>query len=593
MPDTLLDSGSAFDPAKSVLGQWLRRNFGSVQILDRRHLAGYTEHRFAAGWQIEINHGGKTLVLEVLLDRTFPYSPIRVAYKGRDGYLKLPHFEPGGLLCLPRLAPPTTGIESAITHTLAATIELLDRFEDPKFVEDELRREFISYWNRSEDPKGKRFRSLLNLTNRTPRATAVWYGDSYTLVGENSEQLRKWLANTGVDGTSKIATGIFGCLDAAPTPPFPVSPTDLCDLLATHCPGALTLLEDSPLDRDVTVVLAAGSPSGDGLIAMRMVAPSTTKGFRPNPPTAAKMMLWKTRGQLTRSEVDRYDASWIHGRDQNVDLPKLQAATIVVLGCGSLGSQVASRLAQAGVGGLIMIDPDTLVPANVGRHALGMDSVGRFKDKKVKYKSSELARILRRRYPHMHRVEAQDLSWQALLAKEPAIFQNATLIVACLGEWGADGPLGEWHARSGLPAPVVYGWLDEYGTASHAVALASAGPGLSCILGTDGDLRVPETLWQGGSLIQAEPACGNLFQPYGPLDVAHAEALVSRLCIDMLADTVAPPIHRIYAGPTAQIAAAGGEWSDEHKKHRPADYDGPFEYVRAVAQCGECSRCEG
>jgi molybdopterin/thiamine biosynthesis adenylyltransferase len=41
---------------------------------------------------------------------------------------------------------------------------------------------------------------------------------------------------------------------------------------------------------------------------------------------------------------------------------------ILLVGCGSVGSTIASELARAGVGHFILADPDILEPANVSRH---------------------------------------------------------------------------------------------------------------------------------------------------------------------------------------------------------------------------------
>jgi hypothetical protein len=178
------------------------------------------------------------------------------------------------------------------------------------------------------------------------------------------------------------------------------------------------------------------------------------------------------------------------------------------------------------------------------------------------------------------------------LWREPTKFVETSIIVACLGDWPADGQLGEWQRGEHSVPPIVYGWLDKFGTASHAIALTNGGPTLSCILDADGEMRAPETYWEGDMRTQAEPACGTLFQPYGPLDVAHAESLVARLCIDVLTGEVKPPCHRVHASSTAQLEGSGGKWSSEHLKHRPAGFDGAFEYERSLACCGECHRCE-
>lgn len=538
-----------------------------------------------AGWGVEIEVDGQTLHFHVLIDGQFPYSAIRVAYRSQEVYLRWPHVERGGVLCLPRIPAPSDAVEAAIQAALENGLTLVKQCQDAKFVEEEFRREFLSYWSRSTHPDVKRVHSLLDLSNRATRQVAVWYGQDYTLVGETPDQVRSWLTHRGRKEPSTITAGVFGFLRQAPVPPFPDRPVELFALLQEHCPDVHLALARQPIDQSTTIVLGAGSPTGDGLIAMSLSAPSLD-GFRKKKELGvnAKFLLWKSRSRLKRTEVDRYDAAWVHGRGLNMKISALQAANVLVIGCGSLGSQVAARLAQSGVGGIILVDPDLLAPANVGRHFLGIDSVG-------KSKAKELARELRVRFPHIRSVEGRCSSWQEAYEKTPTVFENASLIVACLGEWSADGQLGEWQVRTRSDKPVVYGWLDERGTAAHALALTGIGPVLSCTLDPRGGLRVPETLWKGDGLTQAEPACGTLFQPYGAIDVAFAEALVSRLCIDALTGKAHPPMHRVYAGTNAQLVESDGEWSPEHLKHRPKGFIGAFEYERPVSACGICTAC--
>lgn len=582
MPEQLFDSGSNFDSKKIALAQWLRQHLASVRVLGKSDLETYGKKEFIAGWATEIMHNGAILAFHILIDAQFPYSPIRIAYKSEEVYLKWPHVEERGLLCLPQESLPIASVEDAIDASLNDALTLVDQCQDPTFIENELRREFISYWNRSDHNDAKRVRSLLDPTNHTPRLISVWYGKEYTLVGEHPDQVRSWLQNRGRQEESRIDSGIFGFLDKAPAPPFPENPKQLFTLLKHGCPGIDTVLARHPIAKDMTIVLAASSPSGEGLITMQLSAPKMA-GFRKNKqlPLPSKKQLWALRSNLKRSEVDRYDSNWVHGRGMDRHHSVIHQAAVLVVGCGSLGSQVAMRLAQSGVGSLVLVDPDTLAPANVGRHALGIDSVGQFK-------ASELAKLMRRRFPHMRNIEGHCRPWQCL---DSDIFGRATMIVACLGEWSADGQLGEWQTRMRSLIPIVYGWLDEQGTASHALALTGQGPALSCVLDPDGRLRIPETLWIGDGRVQAEPACGTFFQPYGPLDVTHAESLVTRLCLDVLTSSSSLPIHRVYAGSTIQIGQAGGEWSSEHLKYRPQGYDGPFEYERPVSRCGHCPAC--
>ena len=585
MPEGLLGSGSEFDRCKALLWRWLRDNVKVTHTLTGDNLATYKDHRFVAGWTVELEHESQTLQLDLLVNAQFPYSAIRVALKSFDAYLKWPHVEPGGLLCLPRTPPPDAGVEDAVIRALTDSMTLVEQCADPEFIIGEFRREFISYWSRGIRDRAKEVRSLLDPTNRDTRQIAVWYGQTFTLAGETPDQIRSWLENRGSVKETDSVPGVFGFLKLAPTIPYPYGTRDLYAMLAEHCPDAVGALDKLPVKNDATIILAAESPTGVGLISMRLSAPKLD-GFRKNTSfrVKTKRTLWKTRSRLRRGDVARFDAAWVHGRGMNTQQSMLVAATILVVGCGSLGSQVAVRLAHCGVGSIELIDPENLTAANVGRHALGMSSVD-------KSKATELAKELRARFPHIRAVEPHAVTWQTLYSEHPERFAGADLIVACLGEWSADGQLGEWQTRQQESRPIVYGWLDEFGTAAHALGVAGKTPALSCILNCDGELRTPETLWENGGHVQSEPACGTLFQPYGPIDVAHAEALVSRLCVDILTASVVSPVHRIYAGATAQIIAAGGEWSPEHLKYRPKDFDGAFEYERPISACGVCPAC--
>lgn len=586
MPDSLLGSASEFDASKALLWRWLHENIRISATLGDDELRSYKERSFVSGWEIEIEDDSKLLRLHVLIDRQYPYSPIRMAYKSEDCYLKWPHVEPLGLLCLPLRPAPLGDIEVAIHRAIVDSLDLISSCHDDAFVRHELRREFISYWQRSASKGSKPVWSLLDVENRTSRKIAAWLGKDFTLVGETVEQLIVWLKNRWDTDLFSFVSAAYGFLDEPPVPNYPDRPGGFFDLLDEHSSDLRNVIAGLSVSEPLVVVLGAEVDGGVGLIGVRIGVPSLN-GFRKEKVSAqpvVKFFLWKSRCDMKRLRVLRCDASWVHGRGKDRHSRELQSAHVLVLGCGSLGSQVASRLAQAGIGRLTLVDPDNLVAANVGRHALGVDSISESKAK-------ALAKILRMRFPHMDAVGGISSSWQSLYESSPATFTEASLIVACLGEWSADGQLGEWQANVRQKTPIVYGWLDERGSAAHALSLADGDVSLGCVLGPDGRLRHPETLWRGEVLLEAEPACGTLFQPYGAVDVAFAEALVSRLVLDVLVGYKKPPIHRVYACSTAQLTESGGEWSEHHIKHRPLGFVGAFEYERPVERCGICLTC--
>jgi molybdopterin/thiamine biosynthesis adenylyltransferase len=57
----------------------------------------------------------------------------------------------------------------------------------------------------------------------------------------------------------------------------------------------------------------------------------------------------------------------------------LAGCSVGLVGCGSLGSKIASSLARAGIGRFVLVDDDVLRPGNLVRHDLDWNSVGRHK----------------------------------------------------------------------------------------------------------------------------------------------------------------------------------------------------------------------
>lgn len=88
--------------------------------------------------------------------------------------------------------------------------------------------------------------------------------------------------------------------------------------------------------------------------------------------------------------------------------PRLRAASVAIVGCGGLGSNVAAMLVRAGVGALMLIDFDRVEEDNLTRQLFFRDDLGRLK-------AEALADTLRRIEPSVRldvvieRVTAENL----------------------------------------------------------------------------------------------------------------------------------------------------------------------------------------
>lgn len=84
--------------------------------------------------------------------------------------------------------------------------------------------------------------------------------------------------------------------------------------------------------------------------------------------------------QLAAIRSELLSETTFHLRNQGrADRAALQAQHIAVLGCGSLGSEVADAIGKAGVGTISLFDKEVLHAHNVVRHLGGLDQLGQAK----------------------------------------------------------------------------------------------------------------------------------------------------------------------------------------------------------------------
>lgn len=145
----------------------------------------------------------------------------------------------------------------------------------------------------------------------------------------------------------------------------------------------------------------------------------------------------------------RYDATRaIHWWDQTV----LQGSTVLLCGVGAAGNEVAKNLTMLGVGRLVLVDLDTIEPANLfGSVLFRQSDVGR---RKVDVAATAL-RVLN---PD---VEVVPLHGDVLWEVPEAAFFDANVVVAALDSWE-----GRWQVNRlclDTATPWVDGGLDVLG----------------------------------------------------------------------------------------------------------------------------------
>jgi hypothetical protein len=525
-----------FNSAVSAVEERWRHLSVPAERLVAKHLAKYRKHEAAVGWRIPIAFSDKTRRLDVFVTRGFPFVPARIALVDRPDFLTRPHIEKDGVLCL-LPAHGTVSVDDpygAVAGLLKMAYELIDGFLQGDY-NDEFRAEFLSYWSNSAKAQD---RTILSLIDPVPPSSIikVWEGRKRIVIADDSERLQAWLRNLnpGLPSSElRLRDGVLVWLDEVPLPSdYPKTArdiyaiavqADLSDAVQADLSDLLDELAREVPDR-MFVALGAMTENGPAIVATVIKRPPIirgsdplTRGFRPSRvPEPVFHARFFGAEPVDKSSVDRVDAGWIHGRDHDPRLAKLQNATVAMLGCGSVGAPVAINLARAGVRKLILVDQGNL--------------------------SGPL--------------------------------ENVDLIVSALGDWPSESMLDEWHAANGKPFPIVYGWTEPYAAAGHAVIVTPSAGRLTDGLNSAGQPHLVATQWAEDTR-QYEPACGAAFEPYGPVELGFVTSLISQAALDcLLGSTGTATTHRIWLARRNVLEAAGGQWSQAIRLIAPHAIEG-------------------
>ena len=580
MPDRPLDGKIA--EALGALDHAIRSH-GAVQRLGQAELdTRYPNQGLIGGWRMSVQFSDGARSIDILAPTGFPWAPIRIALSEAPPLLRWPHVEENGFLCL----PPQLSMESAnlspqvVAAALGDASELIEKFVDGSYVAD-FRAEFNTYWTYRTRADRRNVVSLCSPSSRTGVAFA-WEDKGRIVIADGREELANWVTNSGTALKPNDKNILEVALLKSPFVPlprqFPKDGETFNALIAALGAGAAQVTEKilSAQQRTSLFLLGVETVNGPTFAGFSLdprplgkyrvqngLAAVLSAGFREAVPASILLPRIIGASKVNRQETDRVDAVWIHGRGRDPNFERLRLAKVIIIGCGSLGADVALLLAKAGVPRFVLIDPKDLRWQNISRHALGAPFVGQ-------NKATALSTKLRADFPHLKDVIVRKVRVERLLLNEPSIFAGADLVVAVTSDYGADAAISDWQSYSSDAPPVLYGWTEEHACAGHALLIRAGQGCFKC--GFDGRqnpiFRV--TRWPTGDQRHQEPGCGAVFQPYGATEMSNTISLVAGAALDALLDVEVAQNHKIWAAPRSFLERAGGTWSDAWLREFPS-----------------------
>jgi molybdopterin/thiamine biosynthesis adenylyltransferase len=278
-------------------------------------------------------------------------------------------------------------------------------------------------------------------------------------------------------------------------------------------------------------------------------------------PSRFRQYLHKSGGgtAVFRYSVVEAGSDFVHSR--NLSFPDLKNKTIVLVGCGAIGSYLAPALVRLGAGtgsgSLSLIDNGTLLPENLGRHSLGYSSL-------FKSKSAELAAELKRQFP---------MAWiipsESNVADLPKLFA-VDLVIDATGEEAVSEMLNAHRLAKASKTPLLHTWVLGNGEAVQTLwtqgvksacyrCLTKSGPG------QDKEERYP--------VLKVAPkrkqiAC-HAFTPFAVSAAMNAAALATEVVVDWLERGDPSPRFRTRIADNADVRKVKNQ-DPERLAHCPA-----------------------
>lgn len=553
----------------------LREQLGnSLTRLDSAEVQSeYSSRGFTDGWRFSaIFSDGLVRRLDILVTRSFPYLSPRAALVDRPEYLTWPHVEHDGTLCLlTNLSEVDQNDPGSVALNIVnRAVRLVEELIDGRIVGRDFREEFLTYWFYGASDSTRDVVTLFDPPEES-RLLRSFHHDDIIFVAETDDDLTSWIRNRfGSNAARRVRNHTepvaYVWLSAPPLPSeYPKDGAEVLALARNQDEQAATLVAEAALHDDAKYLclFAARGRGGAGIVPVHIDRSSTKRdrfgrnndkifpGFRPGKlPDSIKHS--KTFGSVLvrRAQVARADGPWIHGRGKDPRSRLLLEKSVTILGCGSVGSFVAQDLALSGVGTLNLVDYEDLAWANLGRHGLGANSVGR-------NKALALADRLQQEYPHLN-VKGYDRSATTIIYDDPSELLNADLIVSAMGSWAAESVLNQWHNHYRRLRPIVYGWTENHALAGSAVTISKYGGCLACGLNRVGAPLDPVINWSDEQMLSTEPSCADHYRPYGAVELAGTTNLVSRTALDELLKSSDTSYRNIWIGQLDAVEALGG-----------------------------------
>jgi hypothetical protein len=369
------------------------------------------------------------------------------------------------------------------------------------------------------------------------------------LFAEEEAAGKRWLTSVGYKHRPIVNQALYLPLKSLGLPPYPLANGTIYQRLQEEDPESLRELLDFldsaarptavlfsvPAGRTERVMGAWWHPQStarSGRIVRRNKASvKTSDEFElGNHPVEEELTDKNRKGKLLCADVERVDQKRLSMRTTGTR-QDIVGRPVNIVGCGSIGSLAAARLAESGaVNKLRLIDYERLNPENVGRHYCGMSDVGEFK-------TVAIASKIQQHFPQIE-CETKQSEILDLLRASPSLVTPAAINLIAVGDLSIERRLNRIAMSvTELVIPHCYVWVEPHLYGGHALFIKKNYPGCFECAFDQNFLFKQRIIKDTEQFSMREAGCRSTYVPYSGL---YANEFVSAVIRFLLAAMGSP-----------------------------------------------------
>ena len=233
-----------------------------------------------------------------------------------------------------------------------------------------------------------------------------------------------------------------------------------------------------------------------------------------------------TLSSLEHSPVHLLAKNVIHSRNIELSNNDIANKKVAVIGAGSLGSSVVMHLVRAGITDITIIDPDRFESANLGRHILGVDDLGKYKTQALKERiQKDMSHITITSIP-------QYIQYECI--KNIGMLDEMDVVVITTADWNSEEFIWLLHQVRQPKWALIQAWAEPHAIIGHVLITRpnSIADG-RYLFDEHGSFLHRHSEWKDNGVIPL-PGCGEAFLPGGPIGINTIATITVQSVFDVL-----------------------------------------------------------